>query len=63
MRSTKETEFDLLENDLDFIDNSLKPILKSKNNHDLKSLLSGKPENLNYSLYYILIISISVFQF
>jgi hypothetical protein len=36
MRSTKEIEFDLLENGLDFIDNSLKPILESKNNHDLK---------------------------
>ena len=36
MKKTKEIEFDLLENGLDFIVNSLKPILESKNDHDLK---------------------------
>lgn len=33
---TEDIRFDLLENGLDFIDNSLKPILESKNLHELK---------------------------
>lgn len=36
LSKTKKIEFDLLENGLDFILNSLKPILESKDEHDLK---------------------------
>lgn len=36
MKRTNKIEFDLLENGLDFINNSLNPILKSKNDHELK---------------------------
>lgn len=36
MKKVKEINFDLLENGLDFIDNSLKPILESQNEHELK---------------------------
>jgi len=36
MKKAKEIEFDLLENGLDFIENSLKPILESQNEHELK---------------------------
>ncbi|MFT0497836.1 hypothetical protein ACMSD6_04590 [Bacteroides thetaiotaomicron] len=36
MEKSSTIKMELLENGLDFIDNSLKPILDSKNQHDLK---------------------------